>query len=151
MNNTYRTDFENMRVPTLQTIYTGITHKRTQLQQKLAADMGRTQYYDILPRNFTILPIERCSIHDLGILEELHEKAFDCYWEMERKKAEEKGDFAVEEFEATFKFYSFMDCLTDTEQNRIYEKAEAYCNHRMSSQEIIRNIMQTPDFLEVII
>ena len=148
MNNTYRTDFENLRVPVLQSIYTGITHKRTQLQQKLAADMGRKQYYDILPRNYTILPIEKCSIQDLGTLEELHEKSFDCHWTIERKKAEANG--TLEEYEATFKFYSLMDCLTDVEQNRIYEKAEAYCKHRMSSHEIIQNIIQTPDFLEVI-
>jgi len=140
MNNTYRTDFENMRIPTLQSIYTGITHKRTQLQQKLAADMGRSSFYDILPRNYTILPIEKCSIQDLGILEELHEKAFDCFWTIEKKKAEEKGQ--LKEFEATFKFYSLMDCLTDDEQSRIYEKAG------MSSHEIIQSIMQTPNFLE---
>lgn len=148
MNNTYRTDFENMRIPTLQNVYGGITHKREVLQQKMSEDMGRSAYLDILPRNFSILPIEKCSLHDIQMLEELHEKAFDCFWIMERKKAEENG--TMELYDATFKFYSIMDCLTDDEQSKLYDKAEAYCKQRMSSHKIIQAMIETPNFLEVI-
>ena len=73
----------------------------------------------------------------------------DCYWTLEKKKAEEKG--TIELYDATFKFYSLMDCLTDTEQNRIYEKAEEYCNQKMSSHEIIRCIMEDSTFLEKVL
>ncbi len=146
MNNTYRTDFENMRIPMLENIYRGVTHKREVLQEKMAADMGRSVFYDILPRNFSILPIEKCSLQDVKNLEELHETAFDIHWIIQKKKAEENG--TIELFDATFKFYSLMDCLTDKEQDRVYEKAEEYSGYRMSSHEIIRCIMQTPNFLK---
>ncbi|MBQ2653051.1 MAG: hypothetical protein IJF83_05805 [Methanobrevibacter sp.] len=146
--NTYRTNFENMRVPTLQTIYTGITHKREKLQAKMAEDMGRTGFYDILPRNFEILPIEKCSLHDIRLLEELDEKSFDVFWTIEKKKAEAKG--TVKEFEAKFKFYSFMDCLTDEEQRRVYDKMESYIDSP-TSHKIIQRLIVEPNFLEVVI
>ena len=149
MNHHYRTDFENMRIPTLENIYRGVTHKREVLQEKMAQDMGRSAYYDILPRNYDILPIEKCSIQDVKDLEELHEKAFDVQWIIEKKKAEENG--TLEQYYASFKWYSFMDVLTDTEQRRVFERIEAYCNQRMSSLKIIQCIMEAPNFLEEVI
>ena len=147
MNNRhYRTDFENLTVPQLENIYRGVTHKREVLQEKMAGDMGREENQDILPRNYSILPIEKCSLQDVKQLEELHETAFDVLWTLEKKKAEEKG--TLEQYHATFKWYSFMDVLTDTEQKRVFEKIEAYCNQRMSSHKIIQCIMEAPNFLE---
>lgn len=138
--------WEQLRIPQLQNIHNGITHKKEVLQQKMAEDMQRSAYYDILPRNYEVLPIEKCSIHDVHLLEELHEKAFDVYWTMEKKKAEEKG--TMEQYYASFKLYSFMDVLTDNEQRRVFDKIEAYCNQRMSTHKIIRCIMEAPNFLE---
>ena len=149
MNNTYRTDFENLRIPTLENIHRGITHKVEVLQEKMSEDMGRTAYLDIVPRNFSVLPIDKCSIHDLKKLEELHETAFDCFWTMERKKAQKNGTIKL--YDATFKFYSLMDCLTDDEQSIVYDKAEAYCKQRMSSLNIIQKIVENPNFLEMIL
>ena len=138
--------WEQLRIPQLQNIHNGITHKKEVLQQRMAEDMQRSAYYDILPRNYEVLPIEKCSIHDVHLLEELHEKAFDVYWTMEKKKAEEKG--TMEQYYASFKLYSFMDVLTDNEQRRVFDKIEAYCNQRMSTHKIIRCIMEAPNFLE---
>lgn len=138
--------WEQLRIPQLQNIHNGITHKKEVLQQKMAEDMGRSGYYDILPRNYEVLPIEKCSIHDVHLLEELHEKAFDVYWTMEKKKAEENGN--MEQYYASFKLYSFMDVLTDNEQRRVFDKIEAYCNQRMSTHKIIQCIMEAPNFLE---
>ena len=149
MNNTYRTDFKKMRIPTLHNVHNGITHKQEVHQEKMAADMQRSAYYDILPRNYSILPIEKCSLHDIQLLEERHEKAFDCFWTMERKKAEKNGTIKL--YDATFKFYSLMDCLTDAEQSIVYDKAEAYCKQRMSSLNIIQKIVENPNFLEMIL
>lgn len=143
------TNFERLKIPQLEKIHNGITHKKEVLQEKMAEDMGRSAYYDILPRNYEILPIEKCSLHDLELLEELHEKAFDVYWTMEKKKHEEKG--TLEQYYATFKWYSFMDVLTDTEQRRVFECIEAYCNQRMSSHKIIQCIMEAPNFLEEVV
>ena len=70
-------NYENYSIIQLENIHRGITHKKEVLQEKMAEDMGRKAFYDILPRNFTILPIEKCSLHDIRQLEELHEKAFD--------------------------------------------------------------------------
>ena len=148
MNNTYRTDFENMRIPTLQNIHVGVTHKLETLQKKMASDMGRSSFYDILPRNYDLLPIELCSLHDIRLLEELHERSFDVYWTMEKKKAEENG--TLEKFEASFKLYSLLDCLTDEEQNRFYDKMEAYIDVP-TSHKVIQKLIDEPNFLEVMI
>lgn len=146
MNNTYRTDFENMRIPVLQRVHDGITHKKEELQEKLAADMGRKQYYDILPRNYSILPVEKCSLHDLSQLEELHEKAFDAHWTLKQKEAVEKNNVAY--YNAEFKLYSFLDVLNDIEQKLFFEKLEAKYGQRVSTHMIIQMIMQQPNFLE---
>ena len=138
--------WEQLRIPQLESIYNGVTHKKETLQQKMAADMDRSGYYDILPRNYGVLPIEKCSLHDIQLLEELHEKAFDVFWTIQKKKAEEKG--TMEQYYASFKLYSFMDVLTDAEQRRVFDKIEAYCNQRMSTHKIIQCIMQAPNFLE---
>lgn len=138
--------WEQLRIPQLESIYNGVTHKKETLQQKMAADMDRSGYYDILPRNYGVLPIEKCSLHDIQLLEELHEKAFDVFWTIQKKKAEEKG--TMEQYYASFKLYSFMDVLTDNEQRRVFDKIEAYCNQRMSTHKIIQCIMQAPNFLE---
>lgn len=138
--------WEQLRIPQLESIYNGVTHKKEVLQQKMAEDMGRSAYYDILPRNYEILPIEKCSLHDIQLLEELHEKAFDVHWTIEKKKAAENG--TLELYYATFKWYSFMDVLTDDAQRRIFNKIEAYCNQRMSSHKIIQCLMEAPNFLE---
>ena len=45
MNNTYRTDFENMRIPVLQNVHNGISHKKEELQAKMAGDMNRSSFY----------------------------------------------------------------------------------------------------------
>lgn len=140
------TSFEKLRIPQLEKIYMGVTHNREVLQQKMAADMDRSGYYDILPRNYGVLPIEKCSLHDIQLLEELHEKAFDVFWTIQKKKAEEKG--TMEQYYASFKLYSFMDVLTDAEQRRVFDKIEAYCNQRMSTHKIIQCIMEAPNFLE---
>lgn len=138
--------WEQLRIPQLESIYNGVTHKKETLQQKMAADMDRSGYYDILPRNYGVLPIEKCSLHDIQLLEELHEKAFDVFWTIQKKKAEEKG--TMEQYYASFKLYSFMDVLTDNEQRRVFDKIEAYCNQRMSTHKIIQCIMEAPNFLE---
>lgn len=138
--------WEQLRIPQLESIYNGVTHKKETIQQKMAADMDRSGYYDILPRNYGVLPIEKCSLHDIQLLEELHEKAFDVFWTIQKKKAEEKG--TMEQYYASFKLYSFMDVLTDNEQRRVFDKIEAYCNQRMSTHKIIQCIMEAPNFLE---
>ena len=84
--NSYRTDFENMRIPTLENIHNGITHKKEVLQEKMSQDMGRKPFYDILPRNYDILPMEKCSIRDIKELDDLHAKQFDCFWTLEKRK-----------------------------------------------------------------
>lgn len=137
------TNFEQLRIPQLQNIHNGITHKKEVLQQKMAEDMERPGYYDILPRNYSILPIEKCSIHDVHLLEELHEKAFDCFWTMQKKKATEKGE--LEKFQAEFKFWSFMDVLTDEEQDKFFVKV------KMSSLDIIQCMIKNPHFLNEVI
>ena len=119
-------NYENYSIIQLENIYRGVTHKREVLQEKMAGDMGRSAHYDILPRNYDILPIEKCSLHDVQKLEELHETAFDVLWTIEKKKAEENG--TLEQYYATFKFYSFIDVLTDAEQRRVFERIESYCN-----------------------
>lgn len=144
------TSFEKLRIPQLETIYMGVTHKREELQAKMADDMGyKYSIYNILPRNFDILPIEKCSLHDITLLEELHEKAFDIHWILEKKKAEETGN--LEQYYAAFKFYSFMDVLTDDEQDTVYCKIRDYCNQSMSSHKIICCIMDAPNFLEEVV
>lgn len=143
------TSFEKLRIPQLENIYMGVSHKREELQAKMADDMGRVAFYDILPRNFEVLPVEKCSLHDLQLLEELHEKAFDIYWTLEKKKAAENG--TLEQYYAAFKFYSFMDVLTDDEQDTVYRKIRDYCNQSMSSHKIICCIMDAPNFLEEVV
>ncbi|MBR1748231.1 MAG: hypothetical protein IJ743_00380 [Bacilli bacterium] len=143
------TSFENLRIPQLENMYVGVTHKREVLQQKMAEDMGRAAYLDILPRNFEILPIEKCSLHDVSMLEDLHEKSFDIFWTIEKKKAAEKG--TLEHYYANFKFHSFMDVLTDEEQNLVYCKVRDYCNQSMSSHKIVQCIMDAPNFLEEVV
>lgn len=149
MNN-HLTDFENLRVPQLESIYNGIDHKVEILQEKLAADMGRNQYLDILPRNFSIIPeIHQCSLHDLKELEELTAKRFDVFWIMEHKKAKENGN--LEKYYAEFKYYSLRDTLSDDEINELFLKIEAFCNQRMSTHKIIQCIMDAPNFLDEVI
>lgn len=145
MNNT-RTDFENMRISTLRNIYVGVTHKKEVLQEKLAADMGRSSFYDILPRNYSILPVEKCSLQDLSQLEKLHERAFDVHWTLKQKEAVEKNN--LQYYNAEFKLYSFLDVLNDIEQKLFFEKLEAKYGQRVSTHMIIQRIMQQPKFLE---
>ena len=144
------TSFENLRISQLESIYNGVNHKKEQLQAKMADDMGYTySIYNIVPRNFEALPIEKCSLHDVKLLEELHEKAFDVFWTLEKKKASEDG--ALEQYYATFKFYSFMDVLTDDEQDKVYCKIRDYCNQSMSTHKILKCIMDAPNFLEEVV
>ena len=146
MNNTYRTDFENMGIMTLENIHRGINHKVEELQEKLSGDMGITSKYTILPRNFEILPIDKCSLHDIKMLEDLHAKRFDCFWTMEQKKA--KQNRTIELFEATFQFYSYLDIHNDNEINQLYNVCQAWNDGSiMSSHQIIRQIMRNPNFL----
>ena len=145
--NTYRTDFENMSIPTLKGIHNGITHKVEVLQQKMSGDMEIPTCLNILPRNYTILPVGRCSLHDLSLLEELHEKRFDCFWTMKQKEAEAKGD--LETFNAEFKLYSFFDVLNDNELNKFYQKAqEKNGGSIMTSHMIVEELKRNPDYLE---
>ena len=147
MNNTYRTDFENMRIPTLQSVHNGISHKVEVLQEKMSVDMGRKPFYDILPRNYNILPMERCSIHDIEMLDDLHAKQFDCFWTLEAKKASEQND--LDSFNARFRFYSFMDQLNDEEVNEVYENCKAWNkNSIMTAHDIIEQLKKNPNFLE---
>jgi hypothetical protein len=141
--------YEQMRIPQLQTLHRGITHKKEILQLKMAADMGRSSCLDILPRNYDILPMGRCSLHDSKLLEELHEQAFDVYWTIEKKKAEETGN--LEKYYAEFKWYSFIDCLNDDEKNEVWNRIERYCRQRMTSHQIIQCIMEAPNFLEEVL
>lgn len=148
MNNRhYRTDFENMRIPQLQNVHRGITHSVRQLQQKMAQDMGRTMYYDILPRNYEILPMEKCSLHDVEMLDDLCSKKFECYWTLKRKEAEQKKELA--KFEAEYKFYCFRDFLNDEELNEFFTKCQEHNDgHIMGTHTIIRKLMVNPHFLE---
>lgn len=147
MNNTYRTDFENLRIPTLENIHRGITHKVEVLQEKLSNDMEIPTVYNILPRNFNILPVEKCSLHDIQLLEELHAKQFDCFWILEQKKAIVNND--LENYEAKFRFYSFVDLLNDNELNCLYINCKIWNNGSlMTSHDIIEQIKKNPDFLE---
>lgn len=147
MNNTYRTDFENLRIPTLENIHRGITHKVEVLQEKLSNDMEIPTVYNILPRNFNILPVEKCSLHDIQLLEELHAKQFDCFWILEQKKAIANND--LENYEAKFRFYSFVDLLNDNELNCLYINCKIWNNGSlMTSHDIIEQIKKNPDFLE---
>ncbi len=147
MNNTYRTDFENMRISTLENIHNGITHKVEVLQEKMSGDMGIPTYYNILPRNFDILPIEKCSVHDIELLKDLHEKRFDCFWTIEEKKAAEQND--LDSFDAKFRFYSFVDLLNDNEINKLYSLCQEWNNGSiMTSHDIIEQIKKNPNFIE---
>ena len=149
MNNPhYRTDFENMRIPQLQNVHMGITHSVRQLQQKMAADMDYKQsYHNILPRNYELLPIEKCSLHDVELLDDLCSKKFECFWTMKRKEAEQKNK--VSEFEAEYKFYCFRDFLNDEELNEFFNKCQEHNDgHIMGTHTIIRKLMVNPHFLE---
>ena len=152
MNKHYpNTDFEALRVPQLEKIYNGINHSVEELQEKMNRDMGRSlSKYDIHPRNYNIIPeIEKCSLHDLELLEELTEKRFRCYWTMEKKKAKENG--TLEQYYATFKFYDFRNRMNDEQINELFVRAEAYCHQRMTTHKIIECIMQAPNFLEEVL
>ena len=147
MNNTYRTDFENMRIPVLQNVHNGISHKKEELQAKMAGDMNRSSFYDILPRNYTILPMEKCSIHDIKLLDDLHTKQFNCFWTLEAKIAEANND--LENYEAKFTFYSFVDLLNDNELNSLYASCQEWNNGSiMTSHDIIEQLKKNPNFLE---
>jgi len=130
------TTFEKFAPNKLGDIHRAISHDIELLQQKMAADMGRVGYLDILPRNFGILPIEKCSLQDVTLLEELHEKAWDCLWTKEKKEAKD-----LKRFNAEFKFWSFMEVLTDDERNSFFNKVN------MSSLEIIQQMIYNPNFL----
>lgn len=145
MNNTYRTDFENLRIPTLENIHNGIVHKVEVLQEKMSVDMGIPTFYNILPRNFDILPVEKCSVHDMELLKDLHEKRFDCFWTLEEKKAAEQNDPT---FEARFRFYSYLDILNDEEVNVFFTKCQEHKGSLMTSHDIIRELMINPDFIK---
>ena len=134
------TKYEKYPPSKLEDIHRAITHEREELQQKMAQDMGRKGYLDILPRNFDILPMEKCSLQDISKLEELHEKAFDCLWTMEKKKAKEKD--GLEEYQARLKFWSFMDTLTDDERDIFFIKV------KMNSLNVVQHMMVDPDFLK---
>lgn len=147
MNNTRRTDFENLRIPTLENLHRGITHKVEVLQEKLSVDMGIPTFYNILPRNFSILPVEKCSLHDIQMLEDLHEKQFNCFWTLEEKKAAEQNE--LDSFDARFRFYSFVDLLNDNEINNLYIICQKWNNGSiMTSHDIIEQIKKNPNFLQ---
>ena len=151
MNKHYQTNFEKLRVPQLEKIHTGLNHRVEKLQEKMNHDMGRSlSKYDIHPRNYNIIPeIEKCSLQDLELLEELTEKRFRCYWTMEKKKAKENG--TLEQYYATFKFYDFRNRMNDEQINELFVRAEAYCHQRMTTHKIIECIMQAPNFLEEVL
>ena len=146
MNKHYHTNFEKMRIPTLRNIHMGITHKVEVLQEKMAQDMGRTMYYDILPRNYEILPMEKCSLHDVEMLDDLCTRRFECFWTLQKKEAEEKNNLA--DFEARFKFYSYINFLTDNEINEFYLKCQEHKGRLMSSHDIILELRNNPQFIE---
>ena len=147
MNKHYHTDFETLRVPQLENIYNGINHRVEELQEKMCSDMGRSSYYDILPRNFNIIPeIQKCSLHDKKLLEELTAKRFDCFWTIQRKKAESNG--TLEQYYAEYKFYTLYNRMNDEQINELFIRAEAYCNQSMTTHKIIQCIMEAPNFLE---
>lgn len=109
--------------------------------------MGIPTFYNILPRNFSILPVEKCSLHDIQMLEDLHEKQFDCFWTLEEKKAAEQND--LDSFDARFRFYSFVDLLNDNEINNLYTICQKWNNGSiMTSHDIIEEIRKNPNFLE---
>ena len=145
--NKHHSNFETLRVPQLENLHRGISHKVEKLQEKLAADMGRSGIYDILPRNFSIIPeVNQCSLHDIKLLEELHAEQFDCFWTMEYKKAIEND--TLEEYYAKFKFYSLRDTLNDKELAEFYGRCDAFCNQHMTTHKIIQCIMEYPNFLD---
>lgn len=140
-------NFEALRVPQLERIYNGIDHSVEELQGKMAADMNRSAYLDILPRNYNIIPeIEQCSLHDRELLEELVDKRFSCYWTMEKKKAKEND--TLEQYYATFKFYDFINRMNDEQINMLFIRVDEYCHQKMTTHKIIQCIMQAPNFLE---
>ena len=147
MNKHQTTNFEALRVPQLENIHFKLNRQVVELQEKMAVDMGRIPYYDILPRNYNIIPeITRCSIDDLQLLEELTNKRFECYWTMEKKKAEANG--TLERYYAEYKFYNFRNSMNDEQINELFLRAEEYCHQRMTTHKIIQCIMQSPNFLE---
>lgn len=144
--NSYRTDFENMRISTLESIHNGIVHEVELLQEKMSGDMGIPTFYNILPRNFDILPIERCSVHDIELLKDLHKKRFKCFWTLEEKKAAEKND---KSFDARFRFYSYLDILNDNEVNDFFNKCQSHNQGKlMTSHDIIQTLMVNPNFIK---
>ena len=147
MNNTYRTDFEALRVPQLENIHFKLNRQVVELQEKMAVDMGRIAYYDILPRNYNIIPeITKCDIDDLQKLDELTSKRFNCYWTMEKKKAKQNG--TLEKYYAEYKFYDFRNRMNDEQINELFVRAEEYCHQRMTTHKIIQCIIDAPNFLE---
>ena len=150
MSKHYRTDFENMSLPQLESVHNGIDHQVEELQMKMAADMGRVAYLDIHPRNYDILPMDCCSLHDQSLLTELCERAFDCAMTIEQKKAEAKND--MENFHARFQFWGLMNELNDHEQNQVYLKCQALNGGSiMTSHEIIERLKVDPDFLDQVV
>ena len=143
--------YEQMRIPQLENIHRGITRKKEDLQKKLQQDMEiKTCCYDILPKNYELLPVQKCSLHDLKQLEELHEEAFDVFWTMEKKKAIENDN--LEYYYAEHKFYSFIDSINDEEKISAWHKIEVYCGRGiMSSHDIIYCILEAPNFLEEVL
>ena len=149
MNKTHQPNFENIRVPVLERMHTGIEHQLEKLQQKIAQDMGRVRYHDILPRTFPILPGEKCKPEDLHELEKLAIDSFNCFWTIEKKKAENMDK--MEEYYATYKLYSFIESCTDEEFDEFMVKAKKYCNTHMTTHKIIRVLMEYPNFIEEVI
>ena len=148
MNRHYQeTDFSKLRVPQLENIYNGIDHQVEELQIKMAADMNRSAYLDILPRNYNIIPeINECSLHDIKSLEDLTSKRFTVHWLIEKMKAEKNG--TLEKYYAEYKFYSIRNGMNDEQINELFNLVDAYCNQRMTSHKIIQCIMKYPNFLE---
>ena len=148
MNKHYQTNFEKLRVSQLEKIHMGLNHRVEKLQEKMNEDMGRSlSKYDILPRNFNIIPeITKCDIKDLQELEELTTIRFECYWTMEKKKAKQNG--TMEKYYAEYKFYDFRNRMNDEQINELFIRAEKYCHQKMTTHKIIECIMKAPNFLE---
>ncbi len=144
--------FKHLRISQLERIHMGVSHKIELLQEKMAETMGyKKSHYNILPRNFSILPnITKCSIDDLELLEELHQKSFDVHWTIELKKAEKKDE--LELYNAKLKFYAYIDILNDIELNEFYEKCKEYNNGSiMTSHDIIWKLKENPNFIRMVI
>ena len=118
-------EYNDLNITQLGKIYNGVSYKMETLQKKMKDDIISNggcvdlPYYDILPRNFSLIDIDYCSLHDKKLLCELHMKRFKVYWLLEYKKALMKNEDEVIRWKSNFILYFFHECIDDNVWNNM--------------------------------